>query len=292
MADDTGSKHDVICLSRHLLNCAATNRTISKQECMVLVGGLDLVKCSETIETVSISGQYRIQPGETNTLYKQYEKHPASLHHLSLDQFFDHVHNRGGNATVPHYVGGRSQPVYPATEGYARASLIIHKPWHKGVKPFSDDIPVIDQFHEFIQSASCPVSLKIPYERMHYRHLEKLTNQEPVAGDMNESSTCGIDEDIIEMLQIAATFNAQNSDDLSGTYTFEKGESYEWDRDPLLVRNQIFSNDPLKSAKQHFLMDHCIHDSSSIKICQTRIFNGSLFISSTEGGRRWQNLVG
>jgi hypothetical protein len=159
------------------------------------------------------------------------------------------------------------------------------------VKPFSDDTPVIDQFHEFIQSASCPVSLKIPYERMHHRHLEKLTNQEPVAGDMNESSTCGIDEDIIEMLQIAATLNAQNSDDLSGTYTFEKGESYEWDRDPLPVRNQMFSNDPLKSAKQDFLMDHCIHDSSSIKICQTRIFNGSLFISSTDGGRRWQNLV-
>jgi hypothetical protein len=40
---------------------------------------------------------------------------------------------------------------------------------------------------------------------------------------MNESSTCGIDEDIVEMLQIAATFNARNSDDLSGTYTFEKG---------------------------------------------------------------------
>jgi hypothetical protein len=167
------------------------------------------------------------------------------------------------------------------------------------VKPFSDNIPVIDQFHELIQSASYPVSLKIPYKRMHYRHLEKLTNQELVAGDIKESSTCGIDEDniemlqIVEMLQIAATFNAQNSDDLSGgTYTFEKGESYEWDRDPLPVRNQIFSNDPLKSTKQHFLMDHCIHDSSSIKICQTRIFNRSLFISSTEGGRRLQNLVG
>jgi hypothetical protein len=88
MADDTGSKHDVIRLSRHLLNHAATNQTISKQECMLLVGGLDLVKCSETIETVSISGQYCIQPGKTNTLFKQYEKCPALLHHLSLDQFF------------------------------------------------------------------------------------------------------------------------------------------------------------------------------------------------------------
>jgi hypothetical protein len=98
---------------------------------------------------------------------------------------------------------------------------------------------------------------------------------------MNESSTCGIDEDIIEMLQIAATFNVQNSDDLSGTYTFEKGESYEWDRDPLPVRNHIFFNNPLKSAKQHFSTDCCIQDSFS-----------SLFVASTEGGRRWENLVG
>jgi hypothetical protein len=184
MADDTGSKHDVIRLSRHLvLNCAATNRTISKQECMILVGGLDLVKCSETIETMSISGQYCIQSGESNTVYKQYEKHPASLHHLSVDQLFDHMYNRGGNATVPHYVGGRSQPVYPATEGYAQASLIIHKPWHKGVKPFSDDTPVIDQFHEFIQSASCPVSLKIPYERMCPDILKSL----PIKNQLQET---------------------------------------------------------------------------------------------------------
>jgi hypothetical protein len=141
------------------------------------------------------------------------------------------------------------------------------------MKPFSDDMPVIDQFHEFIQSASCPVSLKIPYERMHHRHLEKLTNQEPVAGDINESTTCGIDEDIIEMLQIAATFNVQNSDDLSGTYTFEKGASYEWDRDPSPVRNQIFFNNPFKSTKQCFSMDRCIQDSLSsfIEISQTRL---------------------
>ena len=56
------------------------------------------------------------------------------------------------------------------------------------------------------------------------------------------------------MLQIAATFNAQNSDNLSSTYTFEKGESYEWDRDPLQVRNQIFStaasHNEVKSSDQ------------------------------------------
>jgi hypothetical protein len=50
---------------------------------------------------------------------------------------------------------------------------------------------------------------------------------------MNESNTCGIDMDNIELLQIDATFNIWNNINLSGTYTFEKGESYEWGRDPL-----------------------------------------------------------
>jgi hypothetical protein len=39
MSDDTGTRHDVIKLSHHLLNRAASNRTVSKQECMVLLGG-------------------------------------------------------------------------------------------------------------------------------------------------------------------------------------------------------------------------------------------------------------
>ena len=50
MSDDTGSQLDVIRLSRHLLNRAASNHAISKQECMVLLSGLDLVMCSESIE--------------------------------------------------------------------------------------------------------------------------------------------------------------------------------------------------------------------------------------------------
>jgi hypothetical protein len=43
---------------------------------------------------------------------------------------------------------------------------------------------------------------------------------------------------LLSFFKFAATLNVQNSDNLLGTYTFEKGESYEWDRDPLLVRNQ------------------------------------------------------
>ena len=74
MSDDTGSQLDVIRLSRHLLNRAASNRTISKQECMVLLSGLDLVMCSESIEMVSITGSYRLQDGASSTFYSHYEK--------------------------------------------------------------------------------------------------------------------------------------------------------------------------------------------------------------------------
>ncbi len=149
LSDDTGTQHDVVKLSRHLLNRAASNRTVSKQECMVLLAGLDLVMCSETIETVSISGQYRIQEGKNTTIFKKYEQRLPHLHDLSLDAFFHHVKNsKGGKLIIPHYVGGRSQPVYPATEGsclqetiqspYPRhgpchvASLIVAQ-WHSPV---------------------------------------------------------------------------------------------------------------------------------------------------------------
>jgi hypothetical protein len=59
-----------------------------------------------------------------------------------------------------------------------------------------------------------------------------------------------------------------------GTYTFEKGESYEWDRDPLPVakKSNIFQWS-IKFCQSALLMDCCIQDSLSsfIEIYQTRL---------------------
>ena len=144
---------------------------------MVLLQNLKLVHCTESIETVSISGQYRIQDMAQTTLYQKYRRRPSSLYHLSLHQFFYHLKSQLKSSKreyIPHYVGGSSEPVYPATVGYAKASLIIYKPWNPSNLPFNDDDDVISLFEEFLADSRCPVALKIQYERMCWRHLEKI----------------------------------------------------------------------------------------------------------------------
>ncbi len=42
------------------MNKTISNKMITKQECMILLGCLDLVLCSESIDKVSISGNVNI----------------------------------------------------------------------------------------------------------------------------------------------------------------------------------------------------------------------------------------
>ncbi len=56
--DIKGTSSDVKKIAKKLLNKTSKNKIISKQECMCHLAKLDLFLCSETIETVSISGEY------------------------------------------------------------------------------------------------------------------------------------------------------------------------------------------------------------------------------------------
>ena len=54
----SGTANDVKKIARKLLNKTSKDKVISKQECMCQLARLDLFLCSESIETVSISGEY------------------------------------------------------------------------------------------------------------------------------------------------------------------------------------------------------------------------------------------
>ena len=60
MDDVSGTSKDVKRIARMLLNKTTKDKVISKQECMCHLAKLDLFLCSEAIETVSISGEYRL----------------------------------------------------------------------------------------------------------------------------------------------------------------------------------------------------------------------------------------
>ena len=53
-------------VARMVMNRALKDKVISKQECMVQLSQLQLCLCSEIINTVSISGSYKITDTDTN----------------------------------------------------------------------------------------------------------------------------------------------------------------------------------------------------------------------------------
>ena len=74
--DISGTTAEVKTIARKLLNKTSKDKVISKQECMCHLAKLDLFLCSESIETVSISGQYRLQTSEgaKHTVLAKYAK--------------------------------------------------------------------------------------------------------------------------------------------------------------------------------------------------------------------------
>src|SRR5687767_14311667 len=68
--DVSGTTNDVKRIARKLLNKTTKDKVISKQECMCHLAKLDLVLCSESFETVSISGEYRLcTDGESKSTF-------------------------------------------------------------------------------------------------------------------------------------------------------------------------------------------------------------------------------
>src|SRR5688572_12022804 len=96
--DVTGSTNDVKRVARKLLNKTTKDKVISKQECMCQLAKLPLYLCSESFETVSISGEYRLcTSGEAKSSFlSKYAKRDTDWSHMSLYQYF---HFRKNSAT-------------------------------------------------------------------------------------------------------------------------------------------------------------------------------------------------
>ena len=100
---------------------------------------LNLYLCSESIDTVSISGEYCLcSYGEAkgSVLAKYSKRDDTNCKEMSLDQYFHYLKNPDSlrlhsnhKFIIPHYVGASSTPTYPPTEGYAKLVLILHVPW-------------------------------------------------------------------------------------------------------------------------------------------------------------------
>ena len=84
----SGNIDDVITLARKLLNRAVVSRLVPKQECMVELDKLPLILCTETIESISLSGSYKLTSDTHNGLVAKYRKIAAKNPNLSLSDLF------------------------------------------------------------------------------------------------------------------------------------------------------------------------------------------------------------
>ena len=203
---------------------------------MVMLGRLPLIESTDTIESVSISGSFKVQDNEQRDILSLYKKSNSFHDNMSLYEFF--MKKKGQTkeqcTIIPHFIGGSGQPCYPVNENYARSILLIHKPWcPKNMNGI--DKNVIAKFIEFLDSSLCPSSVKISYERVKARHETKMTHFECVSGDILD------DEDIVEddnldcttkdiLASIGSlTAKAQDYVETDSGYTFDRGTSFAWD---------------------------------------------------------------
>jgi len=191
---ENGDDQDVNRVVCQLLNRSVASRTITKQEAMCQLGGLSLVMCSDTIETVSLSGEVKLRvQGEihTDTFLSTYCNR-KECPEMSLDQYY--YYKKGDKTTgdekkkfVAHYVGGASVPRYPITPGYARSVLLIHKPWSNLDRIPTDD-DYITLFNEFIVSPQCPLSVKVSFERAKLREQDRIRGRQETVTEEIENS--------------------------------------------------------------------------------------------------------
>jgi hypothetical protein len=225
-------------LVQRCLNKSIAQRRISKQEAMCELAKLPMVICSETIETVSLSGYTKITDGSSNqykTFLSRYKNKTELLDH-SLHEYFHKIKNNTAGQKreiVPHYVGGSGQPKYPVTENYARIELLKHRPW-KTTLPQPTTENKIQQFKTFLNDPNCPRTVKLSYERAKVKfQQQKRGMKEVIATDQEFSRPLsGItDQDTIDVLNalnnIAATTDEfQNCEDRG----LDIGQNYNWSK--------------------------------------------------------------
>jgi hypothetical protein len=227
----------VIRVARQCLNRANASRIISKQESMVELTNLPLVISSEDIENVNISGAMKITTkyynDKTSTLISRYQKRDSTLEKYSLCEFFHKEHNKNiknAKNVVPHFVGMSSTPTYPVTASYARATLIIHKPWREPMFHMLTDNECIDIFEKCLFENYFPRSVKLAYQKEKRRFLENKTNLEPLQQkecyDNDEHAMSQEETELVELMT-SITSNLKQSVSIRGL-DYDRGLTYDW----------------------------------------------------------------
>lgn len=242
--DTSGTTSDVKKIAKKLLNKTTQDKVISKQECMCHLAKLDLFLCSESIETVSISGEYHLctsDESKSSFLAKYAKRDTTKFNNMSLHQYFHYTKNfapsnspNSKRCIIPHYVGARSVPTYPPTEGYAKSVLILHVPWKNTFNKQKQARNYIDEFKSFLKSPLCPISVQIGYQQAKERYLQNKQFVEPTGKKENicyESFSTSVDESVEEIVALAGTLGLTCAPNIQEDDKYFYGdESTDWSK--------------------------------------------------------------
>ena len=246
--DHLGDSSDIKRVCKQVMNKAVSKRIISKQEACVLLGELDLVHCTETICSVSISNSkaLRISDGADNsskngyqTFIDQYKKRPVQYERLTLQQYFNLKNNNDPTKKkiIPHFVGVNGAPKYPVTHDYARHTLIVHKPWRTYPSPQTN---WIDEFETFIHSPECPVSARVGYERVMRRYIDRMTHYEPKATLVDHSANPISPDDTDLMIMLGLKHEDDYDEETAMFKQMHRGNEFVWDKPAKVNITYIF----------------------------------------------------
>ena len=274
----TGNDQDLKALTKKIMNKAATRRLIPKQEACLLLAQMKLTSCSEMFSTVSLSRNHRIssQPNSNcNTFIAKYESR-TGLDNMNLNDYFHYDRKqRRLPPAIPHFTGILGVPTFPVTEGYAKQTLLIYKPWRQFPNPNS----WVLEFNRFINSSLCPSAPKLAYNRVMQRHYNGTKFVDPVSSRSNHDPNYETDED--EHAAILGGWNVSPENSKSLFDGIIKGENFAWDTQRKVILNihglHQYSGITFSASQIHFLFLWQIY----------KFFGQSRNLTSSMGPESW-----
>jgi len=248
----TGDVHDLKNVAKKIMNRAATKRLISKQEACVLLANLKLTSCSEMICHVSIARNKRISKDmegnkSVSSYVAKYTKRPEKYHSLSMMQYFPvHRREQGLPEAIPHFTGVSGTPTFPVTEGYARHTLLVHKPWTE----YPEGVKWTKEFDRFINSPECPKNARLAYDRVVQRHYDGTKFVDPIASQCHHSEEIEDEEDEAAMMLAGQSGKEFAEFDSAIFESIHRGEDFVWCQKPKV---SVFLNELLQKPKHLYL---------------------------------------
>ena len=240
--EESGTKADLRKLAKRLLNESAKGRVISRQEATCQLADLNLFLCSERIETVSVAGECRLggNKKQDSTFLSKYAHRTDHLE-VSLNDYFEVVKNdgvrNGRKWTVPHYVGAKTEAVYPPTSASARGALLVYSPWH-GEFPLkkNDDIGLLETFNTCLKAKLFPDSLLMAYANAKEQCCRPETVSRSTGVDY-ESFAYNEDPEVQDVVDLASTlFDRSEFTGDPGESDFDFGFDTDWSKQNYEVR--------------------------------------------------------